>query len=353
MTVVASRLRAVFNKRLGRPAFTDLPRPERLGEVEILPRPPVLYEPEQLGRIRACAFGEVVREKIAELEATSFAGQPPECYRLGESIVVGGTVITASSRHLLRTMSELKSLRSELGYYESATFLNSMQGLHYFGHWLQDDCSLYELVRPAPTLLSVVRPNWPDRYIYERAFGQTWTETAFAYVGDLTLWRDLDYTIGKAGRIKGLRAKLRQAFPARNPGRIVYIGRGRHGEPRTMSNAAAFEDALRKAGVHVLEPGQGSEALIDALLDAELVIAIEGSQACHGLYALAEGGSFLILQPPERFYNPLREWAGMLSLRYGFVVGEKDDVSFHVDPSEVLRMVDRLLAVPSSTFGQR
>lgn len=345
--VVSRRLRAIRDKLLGRSAFDDLPAPESTGEPEILAHRPVLFDPRQLDRVIACGFDGNRAEEFAKLRETSFLGTPAERYRLGESIIIGGTIITRRSRHILREMPELRNLMSTLEVYDQATLANSQQGLYYFGHWLRDDCTFYEAVKGSPNVLSITRPDWPDRPYYEAGFGQTWTETGFAHVGDLTIWRDMSYSADKTRRMQGLRAKLRKAVVGRGGGKIIYISRGQHGEPRNMSNAAAFEDAMRKAGIEMVDPGNVGAAI----LDAKMIIAIEGSHACHGVYALAEGGSFLILQPPERFYNPLRNWASLLGLNYGIVVGQKDATSFTINPDEVLRMVDRLLALSSAASG--
>ena len=347
LQVIARRLGATVMKRFGRPPFHDLPAPEVMGEVETIPCRPALFEDDHLPRIRACGFGQTIPDELEKLRATSFPGYPAERFRLGESILAGGVILTKRHRHILRRSSDLKALRSELVSLDEATLLNSQQGLHYFGHWLQDDAPLYETLRDAPSPISLRRPDWPDRHVYEKAFDQTWREVDFAHVRDLTLWRDLSYTRDKARRMAGLRAKLREALPAKGAGRVVYVSRGRMGEPRNMSNVEEFEDALRKAGVAVIQPGTGGADLLAELSGADGMIAIEGSQACHGLYTLADGGAFLILQPPDRFYNPLRNWAAVLGMRYGIVVGEADDTSFRVDPDEVLRMVDRVRAEPA------
>lgn len=339
--VIWRRLVALRRKMQTGSAFDDLPAPELMGEPEVLAHRPVVFDPDQLDRVHSCAFGTHRLEEFAKLRTKTFIGQPAERYRLGECIIVGGTVITKQSRHLLRAMPELVNLKARLAVFDRATLLNTMQGLYYFGHWLQDDCPLYERVKDAPPLLSVARNDWPDMSYYETGFGQTWTETRFAHVGDLTVWRDLNYSTEKAQRIQALRVRLRKTMVPRASGRIVYISRGQTGEPRNMSNVVAFEAALRQAGVEVVEPGQGGQAM----LGARIVISIEGSQACHGIYALADGGTILIIQPPERFYNPLRNWTSLLGLTYAIVVGQKDATSFFVNPDEVLRMVDRLLAL--------
>lgn len=345
IAVVTRRLRAVLKKAGGSSAFDDLPPPELTGNPEVLAHRPVMFDPDHLDRVLACGFDGDRAEEFAKLRNDSFVGTSAERYRMGESIIIGGTIITRRARHILRALPEFRNLMSGMAVHDQATLTNTQQGLHYFGHWLQDDCTLFEAVKDAPNLLSIARPDWPDRHYYEAGFGQTWTETRFAHIGDLTVWRDLSYSADKTRRMQALRARLRQRQSAQGPGRIIYVSRGPLGEPRNMSNVDAFETALRTAGIDVVEPGQGG----GGMLGARMVIAIEGSQACHGLYALADGGSFLIIQPPERFYNPLRNWASLLGLNYGIVVGQKDAVSFHIDPDEVLHMVDRLLALPSAS----
>jgi hypothetical protein len=343
LAVIRGNLRASGNKLRGGNAFDDLPTPVPTGPPETFAHLPAIFDPDHLDRVISCGFDADRSEELAKLRENSFTGTPGERYSLGESIIIGGTILSGRARHFLRNLPEMRNLMSDLLVHDQATLTNTQQGLHYFGHWLQDDCPLYEAVKYAPNLLSITRPDWPDRHFYESGFGQTWTETRFAYVGDLTVWRDLSYSADKVRRMQTLRARLRQGQTGHAAGRIIYISRGSTGEPRNMSNVTDFEDALRKAGIEVVEPGQVGSGF----LDARMVIAIEGSQACHGLYALAGGGAFLIIQPPERFYNPLRNWSSLLGFGYGIVVGQKDAVSFHVTPEEVLRIVDRLLARPS------
>nr|WP_309667570.1 glycosyltransferase 61 family protein [Tabrizicola sp.] len=341
MNVAARRMRAVLDHRLGRTAFDPLPPPVLVGEVESFTCRPALFEPDQLSRVLGCGFGADLNGEITRLQATSFTGMPAERYDLGESILIGGTVIAGRSRYIFQKMSKIKSMLSQLAVYDRATLLNSEQGMSYFGHWLRDDCSHYEAVKDAPALLSMALPDWPDRKFYQHAFGQNWNVTKFARVGELTVWRDLNYNSAKANHMRSLRGRLRRAVPTQAGGKIVYLGRGNLGEKRNMSNAVSFEAAMRKAGVDVIEPGNG----IEGMLDAKVIITIEGSQASHSIYNLADGGSLLILQPPERFYNPMRHWASLLGMTYGIVIGKKDATSFHIDPDEVFRMLDRLLAL--------
>ena len=261
-----------------------------------------------------------------------------------DAVIAGGRIYTQEEHYLLSLASPVRALGHKIRHYDCATLLNSMQGLGFFGHWLRDDCAVYEDARDRPNLLSMERPDWPDARIYEAAFGQVWPEVSFAHVGELTLYREVGFNRDKARRLRILRDRLRTACMAPNAGRIVYIRRGRQGSKRDISNQDALETALSAAGVHVVEPGIEGQNVITETLDSEMIITVEGSQASHGVYCLADGGSMLILQPPERFYNPHHEWARLLGIGYGITIGEKDGPGFHIHPDEVLRMIDQLQA---------
>ena len=86
-----------------------------------------------------------------------------------------------------------------------------------------------------------------------------------------------------------------------------------------------------------------SRDFINSMLDASIIITIEGSQDRHALYALRDGGGMVTLAPPDRFYIATHEWARNLDMHSGIVIGTVAEGGFTIDPDEVLQMVDRLL----------
>ncbi len=307
---------------------------------------PGLYEPDQIGRVLACGFNRSLASEIEKLDAQSFIEIPKTRYTLRDAFIAGGWIYSQRGRLLLGNQYPLRALRQKIRCYDKATLLNSKQGLKYFGHWMRDDCALYEDVCDTLNLISMKRPYWPDSHIYETAFGQSWDEVDFAHVRELTLYRELGFNHNKARRWRLLRQKLRASHPSPNAGKIVYISRGRLGAAREIANQSALESALSAAGIHIVEPGLEDQNLIPEVLDAAMIITVEGSQASHCVYCLADGGAMLILQPPERFYNPHHEWARLLGMSYGITIGEKKGAGFHIYPDEVFAMIDRLQAAP-------
>jgi hypothetical protein len=313
----------------------------------ILPCRPALYEPDQLSRVVACGFNSTVDQNRRLLDADHFQSAPAQRIELGEAFLIGAHVLRGCGRIRLGDFDDWP-LRvracEELG---PAHLLNSQQGLRFFGHWLRDDCSVYELLRGEDLLISARRPSWPDAATYETLFGQSWRETRFAHVAHLTLWRDLGFSPGKAARLRKLRSRLRDMLEPQGAGRVVYLRRGASGKDRRIVNEDSLIATLSARGVRILCPETGQTELISQMLDAEIMITVEGSQAAHGLYALHGTGGLVILQPPVRFYNPHHEWARLLDMPYSFVVGEAREGGFHVAPDEVLSMVDRVQAARS------
>lgn len=307
---------------------------------------PGLYQINELNRVTACGFGRTLESELEKLNATSFPESEMTQQLVRDALVVGGLVLGSQTSFYLSDSQIRKALGSPLMSFNQAALANSAQGLKYFGHWLRDDCAMYEHIRNESPLLSIVRPPWPDRYAYEAAFNQTWTETSFARVSELKLYRELGFSRDKARRLNQLRTKLRSLYTGRNVGKVVYVTRGELGEARQISNADEVESAFVAAGIQIITPAVAGKNLFEELLDAEVIITIEGSQASHAVYSLADRGALLILQPPDRFYNPHHEWARLLGMRYGITIGQKEKNGFRIDPSEVFSMLDRLSAAP-------
>jgi hypothetical protein len=80
--------------------------------------------------------------------------------------------------------------------------------------------------------------------------------------------------------------------------------------------------------------------LIDQLFGARIVISVEGSQLSHALYSLGDRAGLVVIQPPDRFFNSHMDWARLLDVRYGFVVGEQKEAGFYLALDDLLRTID-------------
>ncbi len=97
--------------------------------------------------------------------------------------------------------------------------------------------------------------------------------------------------------------------------------------------------------MEIITPESGRDEEIARIVDAALIISVEGSQATHSLFALREGGALLVLQPPDRFYAAPQEWMRSLDMHCGIVIGNARAEGFDIDADEVMYMADRLMAL--------
>lgn len=333
-------------KALGKPAvYVGYPEPQLETEPQIVGCRPALFDQDHLSRVTKCGFKKSLAELADVLMATSYREAPLATYHVGEATVLGGTIFTGTKR-ILHSKQVKAGVRDALYAHPSlndAVLINSMQGLRYFGHWLSDDVSAFEAFRNDPRVISLPLPTWSDIDPYLELFDQQWHQQSVIRAKSLTLVRDLGFSRGKAQRYRALRGRFRSRLRSSNAsGKVVFLRRGPSGDPREIVNAANLERRLSDAGVAIVT-AEGGKDFLAAIVDASVIITIEGSQDRHALYSLREGGGMLTLAPPDRFYVATHEWARNLDMHSGIVIGVGAEGGFIIDPDEVLRMADRLL----------
>lgn len=75
---------------------------------------------------------------------------------------------------------------------------------------------------------------------------------------------------------------------------------------------------------------------------AKLVVGVEGSHLIHAMVTIAEGGTLLVLQPPNRFNNPLKDYTDCLGMNYAFLTGHAVEDGFEVDLDQLARLLEQI-----------
>lgn len=331
----------VLGLRVHRPAFRPISTPGEMSGRR------ALFDHAHLSRVTACAFGRSLESLVGDLTATHWREGPLLRAELGPAATVGGTILTREGWFVHSEFVNVSpaDLRTAPPPRPRAVVANSMQGLRYFGHWLSDDVSAAEAYRGDPDLVSLPLGKWADQPVYAQLFGQTCEPRhPILRAESMTLIRDLGFSHAKVARYRALRSRLRQGFTSdeARPGRIVFIQRGPSGDPREIANWPELERALVAAGVTIIRPEGDTRAFIRAMLDASIIITVEGSQDRHALYSLRDGGGMITIAPPDRFYVATHEWARALDMHSGIVVGTTAEGGFTVAPNEVLQMIDTI-----------
>ncbi|HWL58445.1 MAG TPA: glycosyltransferase family 61 protein [Paracoccus sp. (in: a-proteobacteria)] len=226
-----------------------------------------------------------------------------------------------------------------------AHLVSTWTGADFFGNFIQDSLPL-ELI-PKPDQPCIGAPTKP--YLHEAGYRDLLDLPAppmpgHARVARLTLYRDFSQNSYKVARYEELRSRLRAHLGPARPARGVFLRRGTaHGEPRRLVNEDALAELLEREGFDIIAVEETSAAeILRRALDAPVVVAVEGSHFSHAIYTLAKGGSFLVIQPPDRFAMPYKEYADCMGMKFGFVVGLPSGTGFAVDLDEIKPMLERL-----------
>lgn len=332
---------------MGKPApYRPYPEPVLENTPQTVSCRPALYDPVHLSRVTQCGFRKSLPQLVDVLNARSYTEAPLATHHLGEATVIGGTIFLPQGRilHSLEVKAGFRDALNAGAVLDEVVLINSMQGLRYFGHWLSDDVSAFEAHRGDSRVLSLPLPGWGDIGPYLDLFDQHWVQRRVIRTRSLSVVRDLGFGRRKAQRYRTLRQRMRTRMgSAGGSGKVVFLRRGPSGDPREIVNAADLEQRLSAAGVTIVTAEGQSRDFINSMLDASIIITIEGSQDRHALYALRDGGGMVTLAPPDRFYIATHEWARNLDMHSGIVIGTVAEGGFTIDPDEVLQMVDRLL----------
>ncbi|MBR0995460.1 glycosyltransferase family 61 protein [Bradyrhizobium japonicum] len=304
--------------------------------------PYALTLPGQLDRISSVAFGGNVGIEVGQFLGAKRRIGATRKMVFSNVFIANGTIFKNGRRWVFNDQAPLKNRRGQSKEFDFVACRSSFLGCHFFGHWLRDDCATHILASDSGIPMSMPAPPWPDRASYLSFFGQSEVDLQNAAVRKLVVFDDVSQNEQKASRLKLLRNKLRTAV-AGSLNDIVYLKRGAGGGARKLVNEEELVTLLEAMRIKIVEPEAiGTSQLVRDLIDARLIISIEGSQISHALYCLREKGALLVLQPPDRFFNPHMDWARVLEMKYGSLVGHPADGGFRIDPQDLLRGIEMM-----------
>jgi hypothetical protein len=310
---------------------------------------PTVYLPGQIERVTGVPVETTMEREIDVATSTTVVRPPIIAYHIKDAALVGGSIYVGRYRHLIADKSLFLSGMSQSYDLKSAALASSYIGTKYFGHWLRDDCTHYLLAKEYAAPLCLRRPAFAHQKRYEEYFGQDWSPVDLARIGHLVVFQDFSQNSSKRTRYKILRDRIKTLFPSKGRPTYIYLRRGRTGASRLVHREDELIDALIKRGFIVLDVSSGGlDHIIENLVDAKIVISMEGSHISHCVYSIPEESGLLVLQPPDRFSTSShRDWAGCLNVKFGFVVGLPGPEGYIFPVSEVLNTVDLMLKTES------
>lgn len=230
---------------------------------------------------------------------------------------------------------------------DRAALVSTSSGSTWFGSYLLDDFPL-ELLAAGEAKVSVEAQAYRDEPGYRKLLDLVPAPTQIrrGRVSQLVYYEDPGINSHKAARYRELRSRLRERVAADRPaaGRLIYLKRGRTGDARILLNEKQVEDVLTRLGFEIIEPaGLSVDEIVRRTMDARCVVSVEGSHKSHCIFTMADSGSLVVLQPPDRFALPYKDFTDALGMRCGFVVGMQGQGGFRIVPEELERVLDLVL----------
>jgi hypothetical protein len=316
---------------------------------ETTPNRAAIFLPGQLERITDTPSETTKEMEIAAATRPTSTHSASIAYHIKDAVLVDGSVYIGHHRHYIADKMLFPHAAGEPEHLGSAALASSYYGTKYFSHWLVDDCTRYQLANAgAPPLC--LRTPYAHRRQYQNYFDQDWTPTDRARIDHLVIFRDFDQNSLKKKRYEALRHRVSTHFPRAGRASFVYLRRGRSGAARLVENEAEIIDALVKRGFVVVDVVSDSlEHILATLVDARVVVSMEGSHLGHCAVALPANSGIIALQPPDRFSAHARGWCECIGIRFGFVVGAKGETGSHFSCSDILRTTDLMMRSIANT----
>ncbi len=225
---------------------------------------------------------------------------------------------------------------------ERAAYASTFVGSMYFAHWLADDLPLLlEAERHAPAVAAAREP-YAHESEYLELLGLQVQPLIRARFRHLSWIDNVAQNSYRAAQYRELRRRLAQSTKP-VAGRKVMLHRGRSGAERLLINEQELGALLEKRGFEIVDPQQASVASIaQACAGARIALSVEGSQLTHAFLSMADHGAIVAMVPPYRYINHYKDLTDCVGMRYGMITGTTADGGFHVDPSELLHLLDRV-----------
>lgn len=308
-----------------------------------------IYRSEDLDRVTAVHPETTYQHELGRIRGGRVEHMATTVYRLRQAHFLHGYIYHGAMRHCLVTTKEhlFPSLTTE--QIERAALACTFVGLRYFGHFMTDDLTLALAAESLAQPITVPQPLTAHQIEYRNLFGIHPLPVAQAQCQELLLIEDVGQNRFKRKRYEVMRSRLQQFSSATSSGsssatsRGVMFLRGASGVRRLLVNESEVAAFLKQQGFAVLDAETLSVAeIVRQTLGAKIVVGVEGSQLVHGLFAMAEGGTMLTLQPPDRFNNVHKDYTDCLDMNYAFVVGNPEPNGFSINIEDLAKTLDHL-----------
>jgi len=275
-----------------------------LRETERMPVAKTFFLPNQIDRIKGTYERGDLSKEIDYLTSEWSTQVATIEYEIGPAFVhEHGYSILGQDYNVYDRIDHARILTQPIVHLPRAHYCMNTHAHQFFGHWLRNATGT-ALLAPPDAALILHRPDaWPHAAQYTDLFELQPHDGSLFFVEQLTVYQDFAQGSDRAARYAELRKRLRRNLPSRQPSKKkVFLRRGSTGAARSIKNEDALIKWMADNDFVVTEIAGKSVAEIAAdLLDAEIVVTMEGSHINHAHFLMDGDGLLLVLNPATRF----------------------------------------------------
>lgn len=268
---------------------------------------------------------------------------PTLAYRIDHGVFSAGRLYTNRAQEKQGGTQKRKPFCVVTDELDTAVLPLSYFATIYFGHMVFDGgATSLSAPRFGETYIDTAVSKGMTGHVarYWDLFGLSYTAVKDVRIRHAWVFDDRGMNSDKASRLQTMSAKVRM-LPGIRSGHGVFMRRRGWGAHRAPENEAELENHFAARGFDIIDPSELSvDEIVASTRDAEVLVGVEGSGMTHGMLAMARGTTIIMMFPPWRLNNMMKDYADGLGLRYGFVVGTGQHNNYRIDPDEILRTIE-------------
>jgi capsular polysaccharide biosynthesis protein len=333
-------IHVVKTRAFGAPAIADVAKIVELCPSEEAWAPAATMLDSAFGKLKVFPSGISREQVLGRLTGCAVRHEPSRAFTLRNARILAGSIYAGGARRHVRSLRDAYSA-TKPERLQRVAFCSSSTGDRFFGHFMTEDIHQVLVAPDFGEAVRFVSRDWRHLPAYREALGVSWREIDAATAEELTVFEDVAQNSLRRRRYRELRARLRHRINPLNPGARIYLRRGSTGAVRSPSNDHEVVTALHRRGFDILDlETTPAEELIPRLLEARILVSVEGSQLAHGVYTLAENAGVCILMPPRRVFVSMKDRFDALGMPCAIVAGDDCGETYSIDIDDLDRTLD-------------
>ncbi len=306
--------------------------------------PEAVFLKSDLDRVTGVQAVTSLEHEMHRIAGGATEHQATVAHRLRDVRLLDGHLYRGAMKHRLSSARGRLAALGGPDVVGAGALACSLYGNTYFGHFMRDDLTMQLAATELAAPFTSARESYTHEPGYRALFELPAHPLTHAHFRELVILEDNGQNRYKRQRYRTLRERLARAVkPAGAAG--AYIRRGSSGARRLLTNEQAVEAFFVDAGFTVVDPATMTvDDMTARMAGVPIVAGVEGSQIAHGYFAMADDGAVLVLQPPYRFNNVIKDFTDCVGLTYAFVVGREDEGGFEIELDGLARVIDLLTA---------